>query len=51
VAHGAVPFRNNILKTCSLKRPLRKQEFIFFHRLWRARRVADNAFGVMVSNF
>ena len=51
VGDGAFPLRKNIIKPHSMKRPLAVKERIFNYRLSRARRVSENAFGIMVSRF
>jgi hypothetical protein len=47
----AFPLRKNIMKPCSNKRQLTVKERVFNYRLSRARRVSENAFGIMVSRF
>jgi hypothetical protein len=51
VGDDAFPLRENIMKPYSMKRPLTVKERIFNYRLSRARRVSENAFGIMVSRF
>jgi|TergutMp193P3_1026864.scaffolds.fasta_scaffold26680_3 hypothetical protein len=51
VGDDAFPLRKNIMKPYSMKRPLTVKERIFNYRLSRARRVSENAFGIMVSRF
>lgn len=51
VGDDAFPLRKNIMKPYSMKRPLTIKERIFNYRLSRARRVSENAFGIMVSRF
>jgi hypothetical protein len=49
--NDAFPLRNDIMKLYSMKRPLTINKRIFNYRLSRARRVSENAFGIMVSRF
>jgi hypothetical protein len=51
VNDDAFPLRTNIMKPYSMKRPLTVKVRIFNCRLSRARRVSENAFGIMVSRF
>jgi len=51
VGGDAFPLRKNIMKPYSMKRLLTINERKFNYRLSRARRVSENAFGIMVSRF
>lgn len=51
VGDGAFPLTRNIMKPYAMKRPLTEQEKVFNYRLSRARRVSENAFGILVSRF
>jgi len=51
VGDDAFPLRKNIMKLYSMKRSLTIKERIFNYRLSSARRVSENAFGIMVSRF
>jgi len=51
VADDAFPLRYYLLKPYSKRGPLTKEEKVFNYRLSRARRVSENAFGIMVSRF
>lgn len=51
VADDAFPLTTKILKPFSRNAPLTKKQKIFNYRLSRARRIVENAFGILVSRF
>lgn len=51
VADDAFPLRTNILKPYSRIAVLSEKQKIFNYRLSRARRIVENAFGILVSRF
>jgi len=51
VADDTFPLRHYLLKPYSKRGSLTKEEKVFNYRLSRARRVSENAFGIMVSRF
>lgn len=51
VANDAFPLRTNILKPYSRIGRLSHEQKIFNYRLSRARRIVENAFGILVSKF
>jgi len=51
VGDDAFLLRKNTMKPYTLKRPLTLKERIFNYRLSRARRISENAFGIMVSRY
>ncbi|XP_030751380.1 uncharacterized protein LOC115878910 [Sitophilus oryzae] len=51
VADDAFPLRTNILKPYSRSGPITECQQIFNYRLSRARRIVENAFGILTSRF
>lgn len=51
VADDAFPLTTKILKPFARNAPLTKKQKIFNYRLSRARRIVENAFGILVSRF
>lgn len=51
VGDDAFPLRTNLLKPYPRSAPLNVQQRIFNYRLSRARRISENAFGIMVARF
>lgn len=51
VADDAFPLRTNILKPFGRSTHLSRKQKIFNYRLSRARRIVENAFGILVSRF
>lgn len=51
IADDAFPLKEYLLKLCSHHDPLTIKERVFNYRLSHARRIVENAFGILVSRF